>query len=119
MRKCLYCGIITESVDKQTKLCPKHKGERVHELKTWPDSFCAIWEYPYRKNFEIRKDDRGFLEGDLLILREFLPESNTYSGRVLKTTVAYIARGVYGLPPGLCVMALSGGQNRYLKNFPE
>jgi hypothetical protein len=42
-----------------------------HELKCWPEYFHAIRSG--RKKFELRKDDRGFAIGDLLVLREFIP----------------------------------------------
>lgn len=40
-----------------------------HELKTWKKYFAALWEGT--KNFELRKDDRNFENGDLLTLKEY------------------------------------------------
>lgn len=42
-----------------------------HRLKTWRESFQAILDG--EKRFEVRKNDRSFLEGDFLMLVEFDP----------------------------------------------
>lgn len=78
---------------------------RRHTLKCWPSSFQSIWDGV--KTFEIRKNDRGYQEGDSLQLMEFFPETNTYSGRVIGATVKYIVYGgSWGLPEDICVMAI-------------
>ena len=61
---------------------------RVHELKSWPEFFVpvAIGVKP----FEVRKDDRGFQVGDLLLLREWNPNREEYTGRELRRWVTYI-----------------------------
>lgn len=61
-----------------------------HELKTWPEYFQAVWDG--RKGFELRKDDRGFQPGDLLMLREWsgYNTSEGYSGRRIHAIVTYM-----------------------------
>ena len=77
-----------------------------HELKTWPDSFNAIWAN--QKRHEIRKADRDFQVGDRLYLREFDPSDASYSGRWMFVEVTYLTRaGDWGLPTDLCVMSVS------------
>lgn len=44
---------------------------KTHELKTWPQYFSPM--VTGAKKFELRKNDRGFQIGDLLILREYSP----------------------------------------------
>jgi len=42
-----------------------------HQLKTWPAFFDAIRDG--EKSFEVRKNDRGFQKGDVLILNKWDP----------------------------------------------
>ena len=85
-----------------------------HELKTDPDVFNAVCEG--MKSFEIRKDDRGFKEGDSLLLRKTdlsaqdafnKNESLGYTGEEIIVGVTYILRGpVYGLSEGWVIMSI-------------
>jgi len=61
---------------------------KIHELKTRPQFMGPILDG--RKAFELRYDDRGFEVGDVLHLREWCPESETYSGREALAEVTYI-----------------------------
>ena len=60
----------------------------IHELKCWPEYFQAVKSGI--KPFELRKDDRGFAVGDVLHLREFDPETCTYTGEETNKTVTYV-----------------------------
>lgn len=44
---------------------------KMHELKILPEYFEKVLDGS--KTFELRKDDRGFNVGDILILREYIP----------------------------------------------
>jgi hypothetical protein len=44
----------------------------LHDLKSWPDYFQAVVNG--RKRFEVRRDDRSYKEGDIVMLREFIPD---------------------------------------------
>jgi hypothetical protein len=61
---------------------------RQHELKCWPTYFQAIASG--RNTFEYRVDDRGFAEGDLVVLREWDPETEQYTGFVRIFTIGYV-----------------------------
>ena len=86
-----------------------------HELKTDPDVFQQTWEG--RKTFEIRKNDRDYQSGDVLILREtrFSGEAMRndaaklmYTERSVVQAVTSILHGpIYGLAEGWCVMSVS------------
>lgn len=75
-----------------------------HELKTWPQYFAAI--VAGRKNFEVRKDDRGFEVGDELVLQEWCPLMGNYTGREEIRFVRFILRDFDGLRPGYVAMDL-------------
>ncbi len=77
----------------------------VHELRCWPDPFAAARRGD--KPYEIRRHDRDFEVGDLLILREYDPQNQCYSGRMLYRQITHItSAGAYGLPEGLCVLGI-------------
>lgn len=82
----------------------------VHELKTWTGFFEDM--FTGRKNFEVRRDDRGYREGDLLRLREFIADEDkkvggTYTGRELRQRVTYVMRGpMLGLQAGWVIMGV-------------
>jgi len=71
-----------------------------HELKTLPMYFDPILSG--EKTFEIRKDDRFFLVGDRLLLREY--DVFEYTGRVLTVEVTYIT--AYAQQLGYVVMGI-------------
>jgi len=73
---------------------------KTHELKTDPKVFAESWND--RKHFEIRKDDRNFQVGDILILKE-----TKYTGEEMKngsplfyTGFELPVRVTYKLPVG-------------------
>jgi len=60
----------------------------VHALKTWPEYFEAVYEGG--KTFEIRRNDRNYKVGDTLVLREWEPKTEKYTGRRLELIVTYV-----------------------------
>lgn len=60
----------------------------IHDLKSWPTAFSAV--LTYRKRFEVRKNDRPYAIGDFLLLREFVPETKSLTGRTVSVRVTYI-----------------------------
>lgn len=74
----------------------------IHELKTWPEYFQAVWDG--QKTFEIRLDDRGFQVGDELCLREYNPDTQTYTDRRAYRYISYVMRDFVGLAPGYVVL---------------
>jgi len=80
---------------------------KTHHLKTWPEYFKAIKDGI--KTFELRKNDRDFKVGDLLVLEEIdEPDSFTgkYTGNAISVRVTYIIKGpMFGLAERWCIMA--------------
>ena len=73
----------------------------VHRLKTWPEYFVKI--ATEEKTFEIRKNDRPYKIGDLLVLEEWSPEGG-YTWREERRFVTYITD--WEQKPGYIVMGL-------------
>jgi len=79
--------------------------QRIHTLKIVPPYFVDVCAGV--KTFEIRNNDRDFLEGDVLDLREYLPDQDAFTGRSIMKRVAYVYRGsAGGLAPGHVALAL-------------
>ena len=83
---------------------------RIHELKTDPEVFQAVWDG--RKTFEIRLNDRDFKVGDSLYLLETQHTGEemragaplVYTDRTMMKVVSHVLTG-YGLAPGWCCLS--------------
>ena len=85
-----------------------------HILKCWPAYFDAIARGD--KNFEVRRDDRGFQKGDILILQRTRDDNPLEVDRFdlsdkalyeIRRRISYILTGgQFGIEPGYVVMAL-------------
>lgn len=84
----------------------KDPVSKTHWLKTWPEQFTAIAQG--RKRFELRRADRDFRAGDKLLLKEYDPETEEYTGAAVLVPVTYILRDAdkWGLDDEFCVMSL-------------
>jgi hypothetical protein len=78
---------------------------KVHELKCWPPYLREI--QGGEKTFEFRKNDRGFQVGDLLLLKEWIPETNEYTGTECFVKVTYGLFQGFGLPDGYCILQIT------------
>jgi hypothetical protein len=82
---------------------PDTRMER--DLKVWPEFFEKLKSGA--KTFELRKNDRGYEVGDTLLLREWNPLMECYTGEALRRRVTYIFRGPgFGIEEGYAVLAL-------------
>ncbi len=76
----------------------------IHELKTWPQYYNAVCDGS--KNFEVRKDDRDYQVGDGLLLREWDPLSETYTGAKTNVIVTYTLRDPQFVKDGYVIMGV-------------
>ena len=94
---------------------------KIHDLKSAPLPFMHIRNG--RKRFEVRKNDRDYQQGDLVVLREYVEDANVearfraatgicrpvvldFTGSVLGPfTVGYVEKGEF-VPDGYCVFEL-------------
>ena len=58
------------------------------EKKIWPEYFSAVLEG--KKTFELRLNDFEIHPGDTLVLKEWDPATNDYTGRELEKEVGYV-----------------------------
>lgn len=75
-----------------------------HRLKTIQPFYEDVVHE--RKRFEIRKNDRGFAVGDLLVLDEWDADEKGYTGSFVVRRITYMVQGVYGLPDDVCVLGI-------------
>lgn len=81
----------------------------VHELKTHPEPFQAVVHG--LKPWEIRFNDRNFQVGDTVVLREFAPYSQVYTGSHITKRVGYMLKGPdFNIPEGFVVFTLEETQ---------
>lgn len=80
--------------------------KQYHELKTWPEFYKKV--ISGEKPFEMRKDDRGFKVDDVLLLREWSPETEEYTGSLAWYDISYILKDFEyeGICQGFCIMGL-------------
>ena len=60
------------------------------EKKVWPEYFEAI--ITGKKTFELRLADWKCKAGDILILKEWNPKTQKYSGRKLEKKITYVRK---------------------------
>lgn len=78
----------------------------IHALKTHPPHFADV--LAGLKRAELRKDDRGFAIGDLLVLQEYEPRSprSGYTGRAVTVRVTHVLAGFEGLAPEWVMLSI-------------
>lgn len=77
------------------------QGKVIHELKTTQPYFDDV--FMGRKTFDVRKNDRGFKVGDIIILKEW--NGSEFTGKSLARNVRYVlSGGQFGIESGYVVM---------------
>lgn len=72
---------------------------KTHELKIWPDHFEDIENG--KKPFDVRYNDRNYLPGELLYLREWNPNGTGYTGRECTKKITHVMRSDHRIGVGL------------------
>ena len=75
-----------------------------HELKCWPYYFILVIQG--RKPFEIRINDRNYKCGQRVLLREYYPELDDYSGNTFSFRISYVLKNHVGLKKGFCILGI-------------
>lgn len=78
---------------------------KVHELKTVNPFFNAV--RMREKRFELRKNDRDFTAGDILVLRLWDNASKVFVGPNCVVRVNYVLYQFVGLQQGYCILSIS------------
>lgn len=79
-----------------------------HVLKIWPEYFERVNDGT--KTFEVRQNDRAYKTGDQVLLQEWDPARNVYTGRQLEFDIGYVlkldhgARVVFSLMQQLAIV---------------
>lgn len=76
----------------------------IHYLKTDSQYFQAVRDG--KKTFELRRNDRGFKIGDILVLME-IDHSGNYMKRAITTKITYILEGLPWLHDGYCALGFN------------
>lgn len=75
----------------------------VHHLKILPDFFHDV--VAGKKRFEVRRKDRPYKVGDILVLKEWNAYEQKFTGNSCSGTITYILQGgVYGISKHYCVI---------------
>lgn len=77
---------------------------QIHDLKCWPAYYSQVRDG--RKQFELRKNDRNYKIGDLLILREWEPKIKDYTGYSVTAVVTCIVSDDAFLQPGYVALGI-------------
>lgn len=76
-----------------------------HDLKIWPTYYQAIIDEI--KKIEIRKNDRCFSVGDILILHEYDSAKKLYTGRCCYVRVDYVLSDFLALEKNYVAMSIT------------
>lgn len=78
---------------------------KLHHLKTVNPYFTQIWDR--KKLFEVRKNDRNFKKGDMLLLIE-IEAGESYTGRsILAEVTSVVQEEKYGIKREYCIMGIN------------
>lgn len=77
---------------------------KTHIKKLTQPFFDDVWDG--NKMFEIRKNDCNYTIGDLIVLKEYDPMNDTYSGREIEAFIIYVLQDYEGLEKDYCILGI-------------
>jgi hypothetical protein len=82
-----------------------HPELRYHELKCWPKPYSEL--VSGHKGYEIRRHDRNYQVGHMMLIREWDPDREQYTGQYSTWIVQHLTPGgEWGLPQDLCILGV-------------
>jgi len=78
----------------------------LHKIKSWPKEFQSVLDGD--KRHKVRRNDRNYQQGDYIILQEYNPKLEEYTGREIRAVIYNITQpGTFGLPNDICVFTFA------------
>lgn len=84
-------------------VCKAHS--KIHELKTVAPYFEDVLSG--KKKFEVRKNDRNFAAGDIVVLCEYDNDKQQYGSRFVVVKIDYVLPEHEGLYLGFCAFGIT------------
>lgn len=81
---------------------PSQQEKKVHDVKLGTTFFDDV--KTGRKTFELRKNDHGYKEGDIIVIHEY--KDGTTTGRTIEKKIVYMLEDFTGLEDGYCILGL-------------
>lgn len=81
---------------------PSQQEKKVHDVKLGTTFFDDV--KTGRKTFELQKNDRGYKEGDIIVMHEY--KDGTTTGRTIEKKIVYMLEDFTGLEDGYCILGL-------------
>lgn len=91
-----------EADEEKMQQLPSQQEKKVHDVKLGTTFFDDV--KTGRKTFELRKNDRGYKEGDTIVLHEY--KDGTTTGRTITKKIVYMLEDFTGLEDGYCILGL-------------
>lgn len=81
-----------------------------HDVKCWPSSFIEV--ISGQKTLDVRRNDRDYRQGDVLLLREWNPHirdltTGKFTGRTCQRRITHVLTGGDGIEAGFVALSIS------------
>lgn len=107
----------TVSGSKKVRPVNESRNSQTHQIKCHPEPFEMTLLNDKKAEFRV-DDGRDYRVGDRLLLCEWSPETEDYTGRNIERFVTHIQTG-YGIPPGYVVMSYIDAKTKREDAYPD